>query len=113
MKKLCKNFAFFGVSRLTMVPLYVMDIDLNKVEIIPVEKPPVVEAPVAKKGGNDIVTQILVIALMAVAAIFVSSLLAGSMNSKADDISKKIQEENSISTSTTGDHPSNEFNPNK
>jgi FlaG/FlaF family flagellin (archaellin) len=96
-----------------MILLYVMDIDLNKVEIIPVEEPPVVKAPVETKGGGDIITQILVIALMVVGAVFVSSLLAGSLNSKADDISKKIQEESSVSTSTTGDHSSNEFNPNK
>jgi hypothetical protein len=96
-----------------MILLYVMDIDLNKVEIIPVEEPPVVKAPVEKEGGNDIITTILLIAGMAVAALLATSLIGGSINSQADDISKKIQEENSISTSTTGDHPSNEFNPNK
>lgn len=94
-----------------MILLYVMDIDLNKVNILPVEEAVTAEAPVTQGGGGDIITQILIIAAFVVVVIMVTTMIGTAMNSKADNL-RHIIEQGSSSTSTTAEHHANEFNPN-
>jgi len=93
-----------------MVQFYVMDIDLNKVEILPVEKPTVAKQTekVEQESSEDTLGTILLIAGFTLVIVILTSLMGGAINNKTENISKTIEQGNSTSVQHT-----DEFSPAK
>ena len=93
-----------------MVQFYAMDIDLNKVEILPAEKPTVAKQTkkVEQESSEDTLGTILLIAGFTLVIVILTSLMGGAINNKTENISKTIEQGNSTSVQHT-----DEFSPAK